>query len=204
MKVPQAGRVDRPSIANNGPFPQVVIGETVHPFGRMEVGQTNQHTFELKNAGEADLVMTAGSSTCKCTTFGFGVDAKTATKKAVVKPGETINVVIGWKSGEEANRSFRHGGSVYTNDPKNTEIKYAVEGSIEVSFEMLPQVWTVGNVFSTEPTRFRGSLASKVHSAFEIESATSQSGKVKITWEPMSLELMAQEAYLSGWTFNTE
>ncbi len=72
---PQAGRVDRPSIANNGPFPQVVIGETVYPFGRMEVGQTNQHTFELKNASEADLVMTAGSSTCKCTTFGFGVDA---------------------------------------------------------------------------------------------------------------------------------
>lgn len=203
---PSEERVDRPSIAKSGPFPQVVIGETVYPFGRMEVSPTatRQHTFELKNIGEADLVMTTSKPTCKCTTFGFGVDAKTATKKAVVKPGESINVVIGWKSGEEANRAFRHGGSVYTNDPKNSEIKYAVEGSIEVSFELLPQVWTVGNVFSTEPARFRGSLASKVHTAFEIESAASQSGKVKITWEPMALELMAREGYLSGWTFNAE
>lgn len=201
---PKKEKVDRPTIAKSGPYPKVVVGQTVFPFGRMEVGQTDEHTFELRNDGEADLEMSAGETTCKCTTFGFGLDPKTATRKAVLKPGESTTVVIAWKSGDDPNRAFRHGGSVYTNDPANSEIKYAVEGSIEVSFDLLPQVWAVGNVYGGEPTRFRGSIASKVHSAFEIESATSKSGLLKITWEPMALELMAREAYMSGWTFNAD
>lgn len=201
---PVKEKIDRPTIAKSGPFPKVVVGQTVFPFGRMEVGQTNEHTFVLRNAGEADLEMTAGETTCKCTTFGFGLDPKTATRKAVLKPGESTTVVIAWKSGDDSNRAFRHGGSVFTNDPDNSEIKYAVEGSIEVSYELLPQVWAIGNVYSDEPTRFRGSIASKVHSSFEIESAASKSGLIKINWEPMALELMAREAYLSGWTFSAD
>ncbi len=198
---PKKEKVPPPKVAKTGPYPKVIIGETVFPFGRMEVGQTKEHIFELRNEGEADLELSAGETTCKCTTFGFGTDPKTSSKKAVVKPGEKVQVVIGWKSGDEPNRSFRHGGSVFTNDPNNTEIKYAVEGSIEVSFELLPQTWAVGNMFEGQPATFRGSLASKVHSNFEIESAISKSGKVNVTWDKMSLEMLAQDTFMCGWTF---
>ncbi|MFN9717757.1 MAG: DUF1573 domain-containing protein [Planctomycetota bacterium] len=201
---PKQEKIPRPKVAQNGPFPRVVIGETVYPFGRMEIGQTNEHIFELRNEGDADLELSAGETTCKCTTFGFGADPKTSSRRAVVKPGEKVQVVIGWKSGDAPNRSFRHGGSVFTNDPMNTEINYAVEGSIEVSFELLPQTWAVGNMFAGQPATFRGSIASKVHSEFEIESATSTSGKVSVTWDKMSLDMLAQDTFMSGWTFNTE
>jgi hypothetical protein len=170
----------------------------------MEVGQDQHHIFELKNAGDADLVMTAGDTTCKCTTFGFGRDPETAVRKTTLKPGESMSVVIKWKSGEDANRSFRHGGSVYTNDPNTTEIPFAVEGAIEMSYELLPQIWNVGNVFSDGPAKIQCSIASKIHAQFEIESAAGKSGKVKVDWVPMDVGLRAREGYLMGWTFNVE
>ena len=44
---------------------------------------------------------------------------------------------------------------MYTNDPENAEVKFTVEGAIDMPVEMLPNLWSVGNI-SLDRTNFSG------------------------------------------------
>ena len=82
----EATTVDRPAVSESGPWPKLSFDETTFPFGRMAVKAENSHSFVIRNEGEADLVMTTGKATCKCTTFSV--------EKDVLKPGEETKLVI--------------------------------------------------------------------------------------------------------------
>ena len=194
---------DMPVPSKKGPWPRVMAKSVTFPFGRMQVREKKTHEFVLVNEGEADLLLGAGNTTCKCTQFGFAGSSEKSEKSAVVKPGASVTLVMSWKAGEVPDRQFRHGGDVYTNDPKNPVLKYAVHGAIEMPFEMLPQVWGVGNVYSEQPGKMTATLGSKVHEKLEIISITSPSGKVIVTPTPMTLE-MKSEGYVSGYVLNVE
>ena len=197
---------EMPVPSETGPWPRVVAKSLTFPFGRMQVREKKTHEFVIVNEGEADLLLGAGNTTCKCTQFGFVSSpekAEKTEKSAVVKPGDSVTLVMSWKAGEVPDRQFRHGGDVYTNDPKNPVLKYAVHGAIEMPFELLPQVWGVGNVYSEQPGKMMATLGSKVHEKLEITSITSPSGKVVVTPAPMTLEMKA-EGYTSGYALNVE
>src|SRR6186713_761429 len=47
--------VDLPVASKTGPWPKIAFDEETYPFGRMAVNAKNQHTFVIRNEGEADL-----------------------------------------------------------------------------------------------------------------------------------------------------
>jgi hypothetical protein len=191
---------DFPVPSPAGPWPKAEASELVFSFGRMPVRSTNSHTFTIRNTGEAELQLKAGTTTCKCTTFGFGADTKNAEKTAVVAPGESISLLMNWKSGETADRAFRHGGEVHTNDPKTPLIKLAVEGAVEIPFEVMPQYfWDFGAVYQ-DPAQFSAGLGSRLHDAFEIQSIRSPSELVSVVVEPMSPEELGRDHFASGYS----
>jgi hypothetical protein len=193
---------DMPVPSATGPWPKAEAPELVFSFGRMAIRSTNSHTFTIRNTGEADLQLKAGTTTCKCTTFGFGADPKNAEKTAVVAPGKTVSLLMNWKSGEAADRAFRHGGEVHTNDPKTPLIKLAVEGAVEIPFEVMPQYfWDFGAVYEN-PVQFAGGIGSRLHDAFEIHSVTSPSGLVTVEVKPMSPEELGRDHFSSGYSLN--
>jgi hypothetical protein len=193
---------DLPVPSPTGPWPKAEAEELVFSFGRMPVRSTNSHTFTIQNTGEADLQLKAGTTTCKCTTFGFGADPQNAEKTAVVAPGKSITLLMNWKSGDVADRAFRHGGEVHTNDPKNPLIKLAVEGAVEIPFEVMPQYfWDFGAVYQ-EPAQFAAGLGSRLHDAFEIQSISSPSGLVNVTVKPMSPEELGRDHFSSGYSLS--
>ena len=83
-----------------GPWPKAFVMGPVFKFGAMRVGEHKSHDFVIKNEGESDLILKTGTTTCKCTRFGFGAVEETARKDAVVKPGESIALTMNWNGGK--------------------------------------------------------------------------------------------------------
>lgn len=188
--------VDRPVASETGPWPKITYDETTFAFGQMAVDATNEHFFVIRNEGEADLVMKEGKTTCKCTTF--------IVENKVLKPGEETKLKINWKGGAAPDRSFRHGGPVYTNDPENPEVNFVVEGAIAMPVELMPQFWSFGSITQDKVGTLSASIASKLDDDFEIESIESPSGKVTVKVSPMSMKEMATEKYVRGFRLDVE
>jgi len=196
---PKEPAADLPVPSKEGPWPKAVAKEPTFAFGRMQVKEKNTHKFVIRNEGMADLQLLTGSTTCKCTQFAFDIAEGKTEKRTVVKPGESVTLTMSWKAGEAPDRQFRHGGDVYTNDPENTVIKYAVQGAIEMPFELLPRDWNVGNVYREQAGEMTANLGSKVYESLEIISIHSPSGKVTVTPSPITEETKAVNGFLSGY-----
>jgi len=188
--------VDLPVASKTGPWPKIAFDEPNYAFGRMAVNAKNKHTFVIRNEGEADLILKEGKPTCKCTTFSV--------ESRVLRPGESTNLVIDWKAGEAPDRAFRHGGPVYTNDPKNAEVNFTVEGAIDMPVELLPNLWSIGNINLDKTGTLRAAIASHLTDQLEVESVESPSGKVTVKVSPMSVEEIASEKWEKGFRLDVE
>ena len=187
---------DLPVASKTGPWPKIAFDEVTFAFGRMAVNATNKHTFVIRNEGEADLILKEGKTTCKCTKF--------AVESKVLKPGEQTKLVIDWQAGAAPDRAFRHGGPVYTNDPKNAEVNFVVEGAIDMPVELLPNLWSVGNINLEKTGTLRAAIASRLTDQLEVESVESPSGKVTVKVSPMSVEEIVSEKWAKGFRLDVE
>ena len=187
---------DLPAASKSPPWPKAVYRETSYAFGRMAVNATNEHTFKIRNEGEADLILKEGKPTCKCTSFDL--------ESRTLKPGEETKLNIHWKASPSPDRAFRHGGLVYTNDPDSLTINYTVEGAIDMPVELLPNIWNVGNIGLEKTGTFRASVVSRLASQLEVESVECPSGKVVAKISPMSLQDMASEKWAQGFYIDLE
>ena len=190
---------DFPIPSKVGPWPKAVAMDLTYSFGRMQVKTMKSHSFTIRNEGEADLQLTAGTTTCKCTQFDFDPSDDVDLKSVVVKPDESVDLIMTWKAGDDADSGFRHGGDIHTNDPRHPLIKYAVEGAIERPFEVMPSMWNVG-----ETGRFQGAIATRLFDGFQVESVHSPSGLVKVTPVPMTPEEKAKDQFTSGYSLQVE
>lgn len=182
----------RPQPSEAGPWPQAQVDELVFNFGRMQVGQApGEHRFLIRNTGEAELILQAGKATCQCTKFSV--------EKTRLAPGEETFAVISWKV-ESRNAMFRHGGPVYTNDPQNTTLDFAVEGVVDVAVEFFPgSEWNVDNVYRGRPGKMEGIIASRIHENLEITSIRADSEHVRFEVLPLPTETLLKEKFLSGY-----
>jgi hypothetical protein len=187
---------NRPIPSSTGPWPIAKPDKTRFDFGRMAVNAKNQHTFVIRNTGDADLVLKEGKPTCKCTTF--------ALESRTLKPGEETKLVIDWKAGPSADRGFSHGGDVFTNDPKRPAINFGVTGAIEMPVEILPNIWNVGAINLNSKGLFQASIGSSVTDKLEIEPIESPSGNVIVTVRPMTDEELSQGTWVKGFRVEGE
>ncbi len=194
----KAATENLPVPSKTGPWPKFVADDRTFFFGRMELNDEKTHVFKISNKGEADLELKAGETTCKCTKFAFDTPDSGPQKIATVKPGESITLTISWKGGGAPNRSFSHGGDVFSNDPEVPTLKFGVEGSVETSIDVLPQIWNFGNIHEGDEGKFNGVIASRLFEELTIESIESPSGLVKATWQPLSIEEKARDQHLCG------
>lgn len=199
LKMPETVS-DLPVPSKTGPWPKAAAKETSYLFGRMQVRDTKTHQFVIQNEGQADLELKAGKTTCKCTQFGFGTGDNVTEKTALVKPGESVVLTMSWKAGDAADREFRHGGDVYTNDPDKPELKFSVQGAIEMPFELLPYEWNVGDIYDEKTGRMTATLGSRIHEKMDIVSIESPSGKVTVVPSPVGVEEQATNGLRSGYS----
>jgi len=116
-----------------GPAPKAeVIGELTHEFGEMSQESTGKREWKVKNVGEGDLELWMESSTCMCTLAKLK-----GGKKAIVKPGESTEIELEWKT-NHVNGDFRKGATIATNDPNLASFPLFVHGKINPPIILMP------------------------------------------------------------------
>lgn len=109
--------------------PRVVLDRTEYDFGVFEVGQKGRHTFTVRNAGDADLALRLGSTTCKCTLAEL--------KLATVPPGGSTEITLDWEA-EHSQAHFRQGVRIKTNDPQRSEFGLGILGKVRSRMDIDP------------------------------------------------------------------
>lgn len=183
-----------PVVSKTGPWPKVVAPETTLSFGRMELYEEREHRFEIRNEGEVPLELSTGKSTCQCTLFSL--ESKT------VAPGESTWLRVKWRPKSRDN-TFRHGGPVFTNDPENEQLYFAVQGGVDAPIEVRPEeLWDVGAVSDSRPGLITVMAGSRIHKDFKIESIDTASEFVTFEINPMTPEMLLRDNYVGGYAID--
>ncbi len=80
--------VDNPEAANT--FAKFQFEETFKDFGVINEGEVVEHTFEFKNAGEEDLIITNVQTSCGCTASNWPRNA--------ISPGQSSKLIVSFNS----------------------------------------------------------------------------------------------------------
>jgi hypothetical protein len=101
--------------------PRAVTDSSTHDFGVMDPLTMGQHTFVIRNEGDAPLRLIQGPTTCKCTLSDLS--------DSEIPPGGEAQVRLEWNSGSKY-EIYHHEATVYTNDPRNQSLVFAIEGEV--------------------------------------------------------------------------
>lgn len=90
---------ERKKIPADGKYPVMTFTETEYDFGDINQGDKVEHTFEFKNTGESDLVITNARASCGCTVPEY-------TKEAI-KPGENGTIKVTFNSAGKQGQTLK-------------------------------------------------------------------------------------------------
>lgn len=170
--------------------PVAVIEETEHDFGMLDAGTSAQHTFVIRNEGDAPLAISAAGTSCKCTL--------SKTSAEIIAPGSSADVTLTWNTGT-SRKSYRQYAVVRTNDPHRREIELAVCGQIQTLLgfsteEMAAPAVSPGSGAEAETVVFSQTLDD-----FEIVQAYSELPGFQFRVEPVSDEVLQSLGAKSAW-----
>ncbi|MBL8827700.1 MAG: DUF1573 domain-containing protein [Planctomycetaceae bacterium] len=155
--------------------PRMEFDTLSYDFGVMDVGETGQHTFTVRNTGDAPLKIKVASTTCKCTLIAAPADG--------IPPGESRELKLEWKTIQPID-GFRHGGTLSTNDPRYPAINVRVEGRVRARVAHVPEVVTMGQVLQGYPTQATATIISQVWDQFTLEIIDCSLPQVRVELAP--------------------
>jgi hypothetical protein len=186
--------------ASKGPKPKAVIvegGPTTFEFGTLPQRVTGKHTWVVKNTGQADLDIWMMSSTCSCTLARFKNG-----EKAVVKPGESTDIVLEYET-RENNGDYAKGAEIGTSDPDFPQFTLQVHGKVYPAIQTVPQGSMVNfmNVSTDiEEHIQRVAVFSVDRPEMKILKATSSKPKeIVATYEPLTEKEARELQVLKGY-----
>ena len=83
--------VVKPERPADGKYPEMTFVEKEFDFGDIKQGDKVDHTFNFKNTGEADLIITNAQASCGCTIPDYPKDIP-------IKPGESGKIKVTFNS----------------------------------------------------------------------------------------------------------
>lgn len=113
-----------PFLPTGGPQPTIALSETSYEFGRIGPTDVVEHTFILRNDGDAPLTISRAYTTCGCTTAQFSA--------SVIPPGEVASVKVVFDAGfhDSAGQTVRRGIIIENNDPNRSQAEIWVQATV--------------------------------------------------------------------------
>lgn len=178
------------STASQGPQPEAVAEQMTFNFGAIELGGSMRHSFTVKNAGQAPLKLTKGSTTCKCTLSELD--------NSEIPPGGEGSVSLEWK-GEGEIGPFRQTATILTNDPKQPRLTFTVEGELTEAITVEPYELVFTSISAREPYEAELRLYARHSEDLKVTDyrveGRSGSEQFELTFEPLTEdELKANDA----------
>lgn len=157
-------------------------------FGVMTVGESQSHTFHIRNVGTKPLRLNVRQLTCLCT------DAKLPSEP--VAPGETADVVLQWRA-EGRNLAYRHSAVLDTSDPGRRTLILTIHGQVRRIVRAEPPEVSFSRVLSHKANRtevavyaYRNEHLTVVHHEFLHEETRDF---FQLTTRPLSPPEVAKE-----------
>lgn len=122
--------------------PVATVDEPIHDFGSNWVGGMLDHTFKIKNTGNADLEILQVRAACGCTVVGK--------HPKVIKPGETGEFPVRLNTASVYN-VYSKSIAITTNDPAKPQVMLAVKGEVKRHIDISPTVANFGAVYGDKP-----------------------------------------------------
>jgi len=154
----------------------VQVAEAVYNFGTVPKGETVKHIFKLRNVGTAPLIIGGVQTSCGCTAA--------APSKSNVAPGEESDIAVSFDTRSDRGAATRT-IAVFTNDPKNQQLKLTMKGDVKPQVEASPAPVAFGTVKrGTEQSR-RVVITDLANGKdFRVGSIGNSSPHIKVTREP--------------------
>jgi hypothetical protein len=168
---------------------EVVNGDTFD-FGSMERFATMEHTFKIRNVGQAPLQMEARRTSCKCT-FTHITDS-------TCPPGESIEVTLEWTGkAAEGKPEFQQVAELGTNDPDMPILRLRINGYVTENVRALPDELALGRVASNDGATAELRLFGFRSDTIDVEEFSWQNEKTAsyfdLSFEPLSAEEVSEE-----------
>ncbi|MCP4189574.1 MAG: DUF1573 domain-containing protein [Planctomycetaceae bacterium] len=106
-----------------------VIGSREFNFGIMSKEEIRQHTFVVKNVGDAPLTLQFIDKSCQCTDV--------AMSRSIVPPDEVTDVTLSWQPNNYS-LDFSQIARFKTNDPSMRELDLRIKGRVQQIVRPVP------------------------------------------------------------------
>jgi len=137
------GSTSQGSDAPEGPRLTLLTPER-YQFGFIDQNSTMNHTFKIRNDGDAPLTVEKIGTSCKCTSAGLDKDR--------LMPGETAEISLEW-SGKGMAEFFEQFADFKTNDIRRPTLKLIVTGEIRATLRAEPSEAVFNRVSAQESAR---------------------------------------------------
>jgi len=168
----------------------VVVGGATYDFGVLHESGEGKHTFVIRNAGNATLVLRPGGTSCQCTLSDL--------KRDKVPPGEEAEVEVTYKISETADH-YSQSATIRTNDPVRPDIKLRVKGDIRRDIWASAPAVALGQFSAGEEGRGEIALYSLYEGPLEIDAIdfleTESAKRFAAEAIPLSKEELEGEPY---------
>jgi hypothetical protein len=174
------------------PAPKIaVVGGENHNFGSMERLGKREHTFVVRNDGDAPLTLEQGETSCKCTISNL--------EKGQLAPGDEVLIKLEWtaKETETDSKEFSQSAEIISNDPDRRIVRLTITGIIVQTVWSKPPDIRIPSV-----TRSNGAVAETRIFAYRSDDLevlehrlffTRLEGFINVRFEPLSAEELATE-----------
>lgn len=132
--------------------------DTTFRFGVQPQKYTGSHTWEFKNSGKGELVLTKGAATCSCTIANF----KDGQTSFTLGPGQSTQITLTWETRELEGEFSKSADINVLNDPEREIVKFAVMGTVRPAVAVMPKekVINLGPVVSDQEHTTKIAVAS--------------------------------------------
>lgn len=184
----------RPKISAKPPFPKLVADAAVFDLGIMPLDQTSGHKFQIRNEGQAPLVLVLVPPPCK-TTF------PPISRRQEIAPGRSVEIEL-TGTPREPTPAFAKTISFWTNDPERPEVNFKVFGRAVQLLRAEPErVWYAGHVTDDRDGVVTGTVTSDFAPDFKITSVEVPDDNVKLHYRPLSDRERLRDGLNPGYHF---
>lgn len=131
------GTIEFPARAKAlGPPGKAVLNEDpIHRFGVMPQATEGTHTWELKNEGPGEIIISQGATTCSCLIASL----KGKKDGLTLKAGESTPIILTWQTRDNDGAFERSSDINVINDPDREVYKLVVKGTVRPAVAVMPE-----------------------------------------------------------------
>ena len=157
-----------------GPQPRIEVSEEGHDFGAIEPDQVLDHTFSIKNTGEATLNIEGFKTSCGCLSLELST--------LEIEPEAVADLIATLDPQHFHGKSPRIGAYIYSNDPEKLLTTLLVSADITPEFVIEPETIDFGTIEKGKGASQIVSLKQTWREPVEITGVESSSDSVAASY----------------------